>query len=165
MGVLALILNAAYVAYYQYVQSSLGVVRNATDIVRTTAAGERWREEVRRAARLSLAPVLEEPEEFDEERLPSPARVGEVLTLQQEGQTVLYRFEKQAVWRKGPGEGDWVRILPYVRASRMVEETRHGATSWRWELELAGASEPRIRPLFTFRAVPGLPAGLPTSQE
>jgi len=49
--------------------------------------------------------------------------------------------------------------LGNVRASTMAADPRHDLVAWRWELELmpqskASVKASRIRPLFTFLAVP-----------
>lgn len=146
MGVLAIVVNVVSVAYYRYMRSSLAVQRNTDDILRTTSAGERWRQDVRRASQLSIATITKPSK--------STTPMGEILTIQQGEQTVLYRFQKKAMWRRVAGDPDWERILPRVKSSRMLKETRNGVTSWRWEVELISIYEPRVRPLFTFRAVP-----------
>lgn len=146
MAVLGIVINVASVAYFRYMRSSRAVQRNTDDIIRTTTAGERWRQDIRRASQISLAAITR------------PARpttpVGEVITIQQGEQTVLYRFQKKAMWRRVAGDPDWERILPRVKSSRMLQETRNGVTSWRWEVELISIYKPRVRPLFSFRAVP-----------
>ena len=137
LGALFVLLNAASVFYYRYVQRSVDIARNANDIRRVTAAGERWRSDVRQAVAVRASGGAEP-----------------VLTLEQPGQVVRYRFAERAVWRKGVGDGAWVRVLAKVKASRTLRDVRHGVVSWRWELELLGGHNPRVRPLFTFRAVP-----------
>lgn len=136
VAVLGIVMNVAGVLYYRYTRSSIGLARNTSDILRTTQAGERWREDIRRA--LQAEATLD----------------GQILTAKQRAATVRYRFAKGSVWRQGKGDRGWVLVLAKVRSSRMLRDTRNGVESWRWEVELESSRKPRIRPLFTFRAVP-----------
>jgi len=57
----------------------------------------------------------------------------------------------------------WVQLLGNVKLSWMQADPRARVTAWRWELELRprlkGYDKPgRVRPLFTFVAVPEKPS-------
>lgn len=133
-ALVGIVVTVAWLTYYACWDHSLGVLRNADDIVRVTEAGERWRHDVRSAAA-------------------APGLAAGVLTIPREGGAVRYRLAEETVERQ-VGGGDWTPHLLGVKASRMVlDEGRH-VRSWRWEVELkTRRKKARIRPLFTFRAV------------
>jgi len=137
MAVLVVLLNAAALAYYRCWDHTTAVLRNADDIVRAMEAGERWRDELRAAT----AP---------------PRLVDGILHVPHAGGDSLYRFAHEAVARKASGEKGWTPFLAKVAASRMQLDKGRHVDSWRWELELkVRKKKTPIRPLFTFRAVPG----------
>jgi len=89
------------------------------------------------------------------------AAEGQPLYLEGATNEVTYRFSTNALSRR-LGAGPWVRLLPNVKSSTMKSDPRQYATPWCWELELAtrakGSVKPgRVRPLFTFVAVPEQP--------
>lgn len=147
IAVIVVLFGAGYAAMYRCVDSSIALRRNADDITSALHAGERWRADVRAATR--------------------PVRVettlsGQFLYLEGAAGTVAYRFSTNAITRR-LGMGPWVRLLPNVRSSTMSADQRQQVTAWRWELELqprpTGSIKPgRVRPLFTFIAVPGRPS-------
>ncbi len=146
IAVIVALLGVGYAAMYRCIDSSLALRRNADDIVNALHAGERWRADVRSAS----APRLEDTD------------AGQVLYLDGARGAVAYRFTTNAVCRRA-GTGAWVRLLPSVKASTMTADPRPQVTAWRWELELqrrgSGSVRPsRVRPLFTFIAVPERPA-------
>ena len=62
------------------------------------------------------------------------------------------------------GQGPWVHLLTNVKSSTMAPDPRRHTTPWRWELELypraKGTAKPRrVRPLFSFLAVPSTRLG------
>ncbi len=140
VSVLAVVLGVAFTAFYRCWDNSMGVRRNAEDIERTLKAGERWRADVRSAT----GPLV--VEKTDQEQ---------VLHIPQAGGEILYLFSLGEVQRRASPDASWVQLLPKVTSSRMEADARREVRAWRWELELAvyrkGA---RIRPLFTFEAVP-----------
>ena len=146
IAVIVAVLGVAYAAMYRCIDSSIALRRNADDITSALQAGERWRADVR-AATGSV-------------RVEDSA-AGQLLYLEGAGKTVVYHFATNSVARR-LGEGPWVRLLPHVKASTMSADSRQQVTAWRWELELqtraTGSVRPgRIRPLFTFFAVPARP--------
>jgi hypothetical protein len=143
IGVVFVILGIGYVAMYQCIDHCIVLRRNADDIVRTLDAGEWWRADVRAAnsgARLE------------------GAGENQVLHVQGARGSVDYRFADGVVFRR-LGSGDWARVLDRVKSCSFQAESRANISVWRWELELEprlkGAMKPgRVRPLFTFLAVP-----------
>ena len=82
----------------------------------------------------------------------------QTLRLESAEGEVAYRFAAGAVSRR-IGTGSWSRVLDRVKSSSMERDARPTVTAWRWELELQpqtrGSYKPgRVRPLFTFLAVP-----------
>ena len=141
MSVAFLILAFASAAMYKSMDASAGIRRNANDISAALSAGERWREDVR----LATAPLRVEKISEDETILHIPQLQGEVA----------YRFASNAVARR-TGGGDWTPVLEHVKGSDFVADQRQKALAWRWELELQSYRKAmtRMRPLFTFIAVP-----------
>jgi hypothetical protein len=147
IAVIVALLGTGYAAMYRCIDSSIALRRNAEDIANALHAGERWRADVRAARQ----PV----------RLEDTAD-GQLLYLPRATNEVAYRFATNIVSRR-LGAGPWVRLLPNVKSSAMKPDPREHATAWCWELELAprtqGSVKPgRVRPLFTFIAVPERPA-------
>ena len=147
IAVLFVLLGAGYVAMDRCIDSSIALRRNADDITSALHAGERWRADVRAAG----SQVRQENTE-----------TGQLLYLDGPSNTVAYCFATNDVSRR-VGTGPWVRLLPNVKSSTMTADQREHVTAWRWELELQtrakGSVKPgRIRPLFTFLAVPERPS-------
>jgi hypothetical protein len=146
IGVVFVLLGAGYAAMYRCIDRSLALRRNADDITSALHAGERWRADVRAAT--------------SQIRLDS-TNAEQLLYLDGPGRAVVYRFATNDVTRR-VGGGPWMRVLPSVKASTMTADPREHVTAWRWELEIApravGSAKPgRVRPLFTFLAVPERP--------
>jgi hypothetical protein len=141
ISVVCVVLGVAFVALYRSIDHTRALRRNADDITRALHAGERWRADVRAAAtRIWTDPT------------------NTVLHLDGPRGKTAYRFDDDAVCRR-VGDGPWVRLLPNVKSSVMEPDRRQKITAWRWELEfkpqITGAVKPgRVRPLFTFLAVP-----------
>ena len=147
IGVIVVVLGVAYSATYRCIDRSIALRRNADDITSALHAGERWRADVRTAA--------------SQVRLES-TEAGQLLYLDGPSTAVVYSFATNAISRR-VGTGPWVRLLPNVKSSTMTADRREYVTAWRWELELAtrtqGSVKPgRVRPLFTFIAVPERPS-------
>jgi hypothetical protein len=145
-GAVVVLLGVGYAALYRCVDNSTVLRRSADDIARALSAGERWRNDVRKAA---AGVTLESSAE------------ASTLHLKGEGRSIDYRFAEGRVWRRSDA-GPWVYVLEGVRASRMVPEPRGSVNGWRWELELQpqarGSVRPgRIVPLFTFLTVSRAP--------
>ena len=147
IAVIVALLGAGYAAMYRCVDSSIALRRNADDITSALHAGERWRADVRAATSQVRG------ENTDD---------GQLLSLEGARGAVVYRFTTNAVFRSVSG-GPWAHVLEHVKASIMAPDQREHVTAWRWELELQprakGSVKPsRVRPLFTFLAVPERPA-------
>jgi hypothetical protein len=147
IAVIVALLGAGYAAMYRCVDSSIALRRNADDITGALHAGERWRADVRTA---TSQPRVENTD------------AGQLLYLEGARGTVVYRFTTNAVFRSVSG-GPWAHVLEHVKASVMAPDKRENVTAWRWELEIQprakGSVKPgRVRPLFTFLAVPEQPA-------
>jgi len=143
ISVLFLLLGAGYVALDRCIDHSVVLRRTADDISNALHAGERWRADVRAAnGNIRL-------ENKDGEQLV-------YLTTPRGKRT--YRFSSGSVFRS-VDQGPWTRLLPNVQSSTMQSDPRRNGIAWRWELELQprtkGIIKPgRVRPLFTFIAVP-----------
>lgn len=139
MSVLLVLLGVGYAAFYRCLDNSTALRQSADDIVNALHAGEDWRGDVRNAARISL------------DRTPSE----QILHLYGAHGEVDYRFATNTVSRR-IGANPWSPFLFRVKASAFVSDPRREVTAWRWELELQPHKKRvgRIRPLFTFIAVP-----------
>jgi hypothetical protein len=143
IGVLFLLLGVGYGALYRLIDNSVALRRNADDILRSMHAGELWRSDVRAATRsIHLDNNANE----------------QILRLESVKGQVVYRFSGSALFRR-IGSGPWSLILDRVKSSSMQRDQRPTVTAWRWELEIQpqtrGSFKPgRVRPLFTFLAVP-----------
>jgi hypothetical protein len=128
---------------YRCIDRSIALRRNADDITGALHAGERWRADLRAATSQVHVETTD---------------AGQLLHLDGPGGTVIYRFATNTVCRRA-GAGSWVQLLSSVKSSTMSADPREYVTAWRWELEIqpraTGSVKPgRIRPLFTFLAVP-----------
>jgi hypothetical protein len=142
IGVIFLLLGIGYAAMYRSIDNSVALRRNADDIMSALHAGERWRADVRQAFRGVHWDNSGEP------------------VLRMEGLTnqIDYRFADGAIYRR-TDNGPWWAVLEHVQSSSLEPESRPTVTVWHWELELQsrarGSFKPgRVRPLFTFLAVP-----------
>ena len=136
MAVLVVFLVLAFGAYTQCLESSRHLQRAALDISQALDAGERWRDDVRLSSGFACS--------------------NQTLTLTQAAGRVQYIFESNAVRRATATNA--ARILANVKNSRMLRDDYEHVVALRWELELATTrSNPPVRPLFTFKAVPGAP--------
>jgi prepilin-type N-terminal cleavage/methylation domain-containing protein len=154
MAILVVVSGLAFAAYLRCLNNSRLIQGNASDISQALNAGERWREDVRMASGFSCSESS--------------------LTLTQAAGVVQYVFESNAVYRIAGDRS--ARTLNEVKSSRMSRENfriqiepgtsgqhDNGAQTYptvvalRWELELATVrTNPALRPLFTFKAVPAL---------
>jgi hypothetical protein len=133
--VLAIVLLLAASVFDKGMRESSGLQRNVTDIERAMKAGERWRTDVRAA----IGPI-----ESTEQTLTIPQRDGEIL----------YEFTTNQVRRTVNATKTEV-FLERVQNSAMSQERRGDVVGWKWEVELERRmKEARVRPLFTFMAVP-----------
>lgn len=137
------LLGVGYAAMYRCLDSSIALRRNMEDITSALRTGERWRADIRSA---TAPPRVE------------AVQNGQLLHLESPRGPVTYRFGTNGVSLR-VGEGTWMNLLPRVKSSSMSPDRREHVTAWRWELELqprttASVKPGRVRPLFTFIAVP-----------
>ncbi len=138
ISVVVVLLGIGYAAMYKCIDNSIALRRSAADISTALQAGERWRADVRAATSIQTEPL---------EGIPT-------LRLNGTNQVVAYQLNQNTLSRR-IGPGPWVPVLINVQTSMMQSDPRPGLTAWRWELELKPRSKhPRVRPLFTFFAVP-----------
>jgi hypothetical protein len=139
MGLAVVVIGVAFAAFYKFFDHSRDLSRNAEDIIRVLRVGELWRADIRNAT----AP----PQLRTEEGLVA-------CEMTSTNSRIAYVFADGAVWRQA-GDDPPRQVLPRVRASQMIQEQRDAMTCWRWELELQTRKKVvRVRPLFTFLAVP-----------
>ncbi len=143
LAVITVVLGVGYAALYRVIDNSVVLHRTADDVALALETGERWRADVRAAGHGLRTENTE---------------AGQVLHLFGPAGTVDYRFGNGLLYRRA-GTGPWVGLLRDVKASSMEEDRRPNVTAWRWELELQPRAKgrlkaSRIRPLFTFLAVP-----------
>jgi hypothetical protein len=143
IGVLFLLLGAGYLALDRCIDNSVVLRRNADDIASALHAGERWRADLR----IANGGVRVENTNGEQ-----------IVHLNTARGTRAYRWSGEHIFRS-VDQGPWSRLLDNVQSSSMAPDARQKVTAWRWELELRprvkGALKPgRVRPLFTFTAVP-----------
>ena len=133
--VLSIILLLAASVFDTGMRESAGLQRNVADIERALKAGERWRTDVRAA----VGPI-----EATDQTFTIPQRDGEIV----------YEFTTNQVRRTVNATKTEV-FLARVQNSSMTQERRGDIVGWKWEVELERRlKEVRVRPLFTFMAVP-----------
>ncbi|HEU5068920.1 MAG TPA: prepilin-type N-terminal cleavage/methylation domain-containing protein [Verrucomicrobiae bacterium] len=115
--------------------------RNAQDIGQTLRTGERWRAEIRAATGIVVT---------------DSSPTNKLVRLTTRTGPVDYQFAAGEIRRRAGTNAPWVTVLSRVQTSAMQRIERESVTGWRWELELAPLEKHgRLRPLFTFTAVPG----------
>jgi hypothetical protein len=141
LGIFFMLSAVAFSAFYRCYDNMRAWRRNSEDIVRTLRVGELWRDDLRAAT----GPVRIETSET-EQMLHIPHQGGEVLYLRSTGE----------VLRRANDRTPWAVVLPQVKTSQMQLDKREHVNVWRWEVELQSPRKTvRLRPLFTFLAVPG----------
>ena len=140
IAVLGVLFCAGGVTVAKAWKQSRALNRNSQDIQSALSAGERWRADIRNATRLV---------EF------STTAEKEILRISTANGIVEYEFAHDEVRRRASENAAWVTLLPTVKSSQMEKDKRDGVSNWRWELELQTTNKhARLRPLFTFLAVP-----------
>ncbi|MEY2429527.1 MAG: hypothetical protein QOJ40_2412, partial [Verrucomicrobiota bacterium] len=138
MAVLFVVLGLGYALMYRCVDNFMTLRRNADDIAHALRAGEQWRADVRSAA----------PGRWETNT------VERTLHLALPRAELAYRFSEDAVFRR-VGSGPWVQIVSRVKSSSIESDPRQKVMPCKWELELQPrVKSARVRPLFTFIAVP-----------
>lgn len=119
---------------------STALRRNTDDIQRALHAGERWRQDIRAATGRVEAHTVE-----GAQGCLIPTAQGQILWL----------LNSNVVRRSAAEAAPEFVLLPRVKECRFVAEERAGIPAWRWEVELLSGPKPaRVKPLFTFTAVP-----------
>ncbi len=141
LAIWAVLMGLAFAGFYRVFDNATRLRRSAADITRALEAGERWRNDVRRArGPIQLVTVDGSVEQAF--HVPDPS-----------GETV-YFFTGTNVLRRAQEDAQWIEALAGVKASRIIRDPRGEIAAWRWEVELnAGKKKPVVRPLFTFQAV------------
>lgn len=140
MTVMVVVVGIGYAALYRSMDTSNALRRNGEDIANALRTGENWRADVR-ATRGQIQQTTTDD--------------GQIISLPRSRGKVSYRFAEHTVFRR-VGTNPWTPVLKNVEASAFVSEARTNVTVWRWELELQTRAKKltRLRPLFTFLAVP-----------
>jgi Tfp pilus assembly protein PilE len=135
IALLGIVLIIASQVFNKGMNESAGLQRNVADIERAIHAGERWRADVRSATGAIQA---------NEQSFTIPQKEG----------AIVYEIRTNQLRRIAANRSEV--FLADVKDSKMIEERRGNIVGWRWELELQRRrKEVRVRPLFTFMAVPG----------
>ena len=138
LSVIMVILGLGIGAFYVCWDYSKALHYATDDINAALHAGERWRADIRNAT--GKITVETTPEE---EALRIPCGTNEVL----------YRFNAGEIRRQVASSDFSESLLPTVKASQMVMDTRGPVSAWRWELELKSRHKETHMPLlFTFEA-------------
>ena len=138
---LFLVMGMAYAGFYEVLEHTTKLNRTAADINRVLHAGELWRADVRGSV-----------------GLPKQGEVGSQLVWQipQGKKEIVYLFKGDTVYRQEGNNAAPAPFLAQVKSSRMLLDKGQQVTSCRWEVELDGGRKPgKMKPLFTFQAVPG----------
>ena len=140
LAIWVVVFGLASMVFYRVFDNAVRLRRSAADIARALHAGERWREDIRRATgRISQVGVNGAAE---------PA-----LHVPQSSGEAMYLFTGTNVLRRAGAGAPWIEALAHVKSSRIIRDTRGSVSAWRWEVELdAGKKKPKVRPMFTFEA-------------
>jgi hypothetical protein len=139
IGVLFVLMGVGYIALFRCIDNSVALRRNADDISRALHVGERWRADVRTVTgNIHL----------------QTTNLVQIASLPTSQGQIIYCFATNTVSRSYNGR-PWSQLLTNVASSTMSADARKTLTAWKWELELVpGKHSSRIRPLFTFEALP-----------
>ena len=138
LSVIVVVIGLGLGAFYVCWDYSKALHYATDDITAALHAGERWRADIRNATGKITVETTPEGE-----RLRIPHGAGEII----------YNFNVGEVRRQIASSGFSELLLPRVKASQMVTETRGTAAAWRWEVELTPRrKETHLSLLFTFEA-------------
>jgi hypothetical protein len=139
MAVFVIILGLAMAAFYLCWDNSKALLYVTDDIAVTLHVGEHWRADIRNATgKITIETTTN----------------GERLRIPHGTNELIYSFNAGEVRRKFKSSGFSELLLPPVKASQMVMDTRGPVGVWRWELELKPhRKETHLPLLFTFEAV------------
>ncbi|MBC8001114.1 MAG: hypothetical protein H7X97_00885 [Opitutaceae bacterium] len=141
IAVLMILIGLALTICFRAMDNASALRAAADDIGRTLNIGELWREDIRHAS--GAVKLTDSDGRF-------------ALEIPQAAGTVEYRSDGNRVLRKASQSSHWVPVLGNVKRASIRQDTGRQIKSWRWEIELETRSpRARVRPLFTFQAVPG----------
>lgn len=140
IAIVLVIFGVAFSLFYTCSDNYVGLRRNAEDITAVLHAGERWREDVRRA----VAPV----DHWQSES-------GPTMFIPQTHSDVYYLFSDASVWRFSSSNSPAEKVLSRVHLSSMRTDLREYVSACSWGVELKPRRKgPRVTPAFHFVAVP-----------
>ncbi len=143
MSLLAIVLALTAVVFNTALTQAAHLRRNIADIERAAKAGERWRADVRSAT----GPIQIESRDG-----------ATAFEIPQSSGKVVYFILPKAIHRRSAERDTPEVFLTGVNSAQMAVDRRAHATGYRWELELERRQKnARLRPLFTFIAVPAKP--------
>jgi hypothetical protein len=143
LGVFAVLLGIGYGTFYLCWDNSKALHYATDDIASALHAGERWRADIRSATgKITVETTAQ----------------GEQLRIPRKTTAIIYSFRAGELRRQLASSRFSELVLPTVKASQMVKETRGPVTAWRWELELTPRrKETHLPLLFTFEAAKTTP--------
>jgi uncharacterized protein YndB with AHSA1/START domain len=138
LGVLAVVLALGFNAFYVCWDYSKALHWATDDVTAALRAGERWRADIRGATgKITVETTAQ----------------GEQLRIPRRPTAIIYSFKAGELHRQFASSRFSELVLPTVKASQMVKETRGSVNAWRWELELTPRRKETRLPLqFTFEA-------------
>ncbi|MGB7746968.1 MAG: hypothetical protein WBN75_06750 [Verrucomicrobiia bacterium] len=138
LGVFAVLLGIGYGTFYVCWDYSKALHYATDDITSALRAGERWRADIRNATgKITVETTAQ----------------GEQLRIPRRTTAIIYSFKAGELHRQFASSRSSELVLPTVKASQMVKETRGPVTAWRWELEVTSRrKETHLPLLFTFEA-------------
>ena len=138
LSVIVVVLGLGLGAFYICWDYSKALHYATDDITAALHAGERWRADIRNAT--GKITVETTPE-------------GEQLRIPHGTDQIIYNFNAGEVRRQIASSHFSELLLPKVKVSQMVTETRGPVAAWRWEVELTPRRKETRLPLwFTFEA-------------
>lgn len=141
LGVAVVVINLAGIAFFAVLEHMRAVRYDTVQVMSALRAGERWRADIRRAAR--------PPQLIDEAD-------GPLLLLRLGTNQVAYKLVSHWALRRPAPNAPWQIALRDVAKSRFVRDNRPGGVqAWRWEVRFMDRKGRKRHPLaFTFQAVP-----------
>ena len=138
--VLAVLIGIAGRTFATAWDQSASIQRNTDDIKRALRAGELWRKDIR-----SATGRIETQSVAGAEGLVIPTAKGQVVWI----------VSTNGVRRSASADAPDTLMFERVKQGHFSADSRGNVTAWRWDVELKpGKKEPRVKPWFTFLAVP-----------
>jgi hypothetical protein len=138
MALFTIIVGLGMAIFYLCWDNSKALLYATDDITAALRTGERWRADVRSATgKITIETTA----------------AGELLRIPCGTNEVLYHFNAGEIRRQRASANFSELLLPTVKASQMIMDTRGPVSAWRWELELKSRrKETHLPLLFTFEA-------------